>query len=76
MGNIMPKGYLLVNYFRKIFIGKKKKELKLYLVIVFVFYFSKTYYWEYKENTIFLYFWNQKHVWLVEIKKTVFWRKK
>ena len=56
----MSKGYLLVNYFRKIFIEKKKKELKLYLVTVFVF----------------LYFWNKKHVWLVEIKKNSFLKKK
>ena len=42
----------------------------------FCFLFSKTCFWEYKEKTIFLYFWNQKHVWLVEIKKIVFWRKK
>ena len=30
----------------------------------FCFLFSKTCFWEYKEKTIFLYFWNQKHVWL------------
>ena len=42
----------------------------------FCFLFSKTYFWEYKEKTIFLYFWNQKHVWLVEIKKDGFLRKK
>ena len=43
----------------------------------FCFLFSKTCFWEYKEKTIFLYFWNQKHVWLVEIKKYIyFWRKK
>ena len=38
----------------------------------FCFLFSKTCFWEYKEKTIFLYFLNQKQVWLVEIKKTVF----
>ena len=43
----------------------------------FCFLFSKTYFGEYKEKIIFLYFWNKKHVWLVEIKKKkVFWRKK
>ena len=42
----------------------------------FCFLFSKTCFWEYKEKTIFLYFWNQKHVWLVEIKKDGFLRKK
>ena len=41
----------------------------------FCFLFSKTCFWEYKEKTIFLYFWNQKHVWLVEIKKDGFLRK-
>ena len=42
----------------------------------FCFLFSKTYFWEYKEKIIFLYFWNQKHVLLVEIKKDGFWKKK
>ena len=42
----------------------------------FYFLFSKTCFWEYKENFFFLYFWNQKHVWLVEIKKDGFLRKK
>ena len=42
----------------------------------FCFLFSKTYFREYKEKTIFLYFWNQKHVWLVEIKKRWFFKKK
>ena len=42
----------------------------------FCFLFSKTCFWEYKEKTIFLYFWNQKHVWLVEIKKDNFLKKK
>ena len=42
----------------------------------FYFLFSKTCFWEYKEKTIFLYFWNKKHVWLVEIKKIVFWKRK
>ena len=32
----------------------------------FFFLFSKTGFWKYKEKTIFLYFLNQKHVWLVE----------
>ena len=35
----------------------------------FYFLFSKTFFWEYKEKTNILYFQNQKHVWLVEIKK-------
>ena len=38
----------------------------------FCFLFSKTCFWEYKEKTIFLYFLNQKYVWLVEIKKIIF----
>ena len=42
----------------------------------FYFLFSKTCFWEYKEKTIFLYFWNQKHIWLFEIKKIFFWKKK
>ena len=35
----------------------------------FYFLFSKICFWEYKEKTIFLYFLNQKNVWLIEIKK-------
>ena len=35
----------------------------------FCFLLLKTCFWEYKEKTIFLYFWNKKHVWLVEKKK-------
>ena len=42
----------------------------------FYFLFSKTCFWEYKEKIIFLYFLIQKYIWLVEIKKIVFWRKK
>ena len=42
----------------------------------FCFLFSKTCFQEYKEKTIFLYFLNQKHVCLVEIKKIVFEEKK
>ena len=42
----------------------------------FCFLFSKICFWEYKEKTIFLYFLNKKHVWLVEIKKIVFLKKK
>ena len=38
----------------------------------FYYLFSKTYFWEYKEKTIFLYFGNKKHVWLAKIKKIVF----
>ena len=37
----------------------------------FCFLFSKTYFWEYKEKTIFLYFEIKKHIWLVEIKKKI-----
>ena len=37
----------------------------------FCFLFSKTYFWEYKEKPNFLYFLNQKYVWLVEIKKKI-----
>ena len=50
-------------------------EAKVMFGNSFCFLFSKTCFIEYKEKTIFLYFWNQKHVWLVEIKKTVFWKK-
>ena len=42
----------------------------------FCFLFSKTCFGEYKEKTILLYFWNQKHVWLDEIKKDGFLKKK
>ena len=44
----------------------------------FYFLFSKTCFGEYKETkkTIFLYFLNQKYVWLDEIKKIVFEKKK
>ena len=52
------------------------RELKVMFGNSFYFLFSKTCFWEYKEKTIFLYFWNQKHVWLVEIKKYGFLRKK
>ena len=52
------------------------KKLRLCLVIVFIFYFQKLVFENIKKKTIFLYFLNQKHVWLVEIKKIVFWRKK
>ena len=41
----------------------------------FCFPLSKTCFWEYNEKTIFLYFWNQNHVRLVEIKKIVLWKK-
>ena len=42
----------------------------------FCFLFSKTFFWEYKKKIIFLYFWNKKHVCLVEIKKKKFFEKK
>ena len=48
------------------------ERLKVMFGNSFCFLFSKTYFLEYKEKTIFLYFLNQKHVWLVEIKKIVF----
>ena len=42
----------------------------------FCFLFSKTYFREYKEKTIFLYSWNQKHVSLVEIKESFLKKKR
>ena len=42
----------------------------------FCFLFSETCFGEYEEKTIFLYFLNQKHVWLAEIKKDSFLKKK
>ena len=45
------------------------KKVRLSLVTVFVFYFQKLVFGNIKKKTIFLYFWNKKHVWLVEIKK-------
>ena len=80
----------LINSARGIGQKKKKKKSKNVDTWVFIhiqmdtkvifgnsfcFLFSKTYFWEYKEKTIFLYFWNKKHVWLAKIKKIVFWRK-
>ena len=53
----------------------KWEKTKVMLGNNFCFLFSKTCFGEYKEKTIFLYFWNKKHVWLVEIKKIVFWKK-
>ena len=46
--------------------------LRLCFATVFIFYFQKKKIGKYKEKTIFLYFLNQKHVSLVEIKKIVF----
>ena len=43
---------------------KPSKEDEVMFGNSFCFLFSKTCFWEYKEKTIFLYFWNQKHVWL------------
>ena len=57
----------------------RKHEQQNYKVMFgnsFCFLFSKTCFWEYKEKTIFLYFLNQKHVWLVEIKKNIFLKNK
>jgi len=69
----------LLTYFEKQWINpilKNKCELKRFKACVvyskirsFCFLFSKTYFWEYKEKRKFLVFLNQKHVWLVEIKK-------
>ena len=42
----------------------------------FCFLFSKTYFWEYKEKNNFLIFLKKKHVWLIEIKKNSFLKKK
>ena len=42
----------------------------------FCFLFSKSCFWKYKEKIIFLYFLNQKHVWLIEIKNNNFLKKK
>ena len=53
-----------------------KKKIRLCLVTVFVFYYQKPVFGNTNKKTIFLYFWNQKHVWLVEIKKDGFLRKK
>ena len=53
-----------------------RETLRLCLVTVFVFYFQKLVFENIKKKTIFLYFWNQKHVWLVEIKKDGLLRKK
>ena len=50
----------------------RKEILKVMFGNNFCFLFLQTCFGEYKEKTIFLYFWNQKHVWLVEIKKIIF----
>ena len=61
------------------FFPQKKPEVSLqrirsYLVTVFVFYFQKLIFDNIKKKN-FLYFWNKKYVWLVEIKKYFFWKK-
>ena len=61
--------------FRNILL-ENDKIIRLCLVTVFIFYFQKLVLENIKKKTIFLYFWNQKHVWLVEIKKDGFLRKK
>ena len=61
-----------MNYFKKVFMEKEKKKIKVMFGNSFCFLFLKTCFLEYKEKTIFLYFLNKKHVWLVEIKKIVF----
>ena len=50
-------------------------DIKVMIGNNFVFYFQKLLLGNIKKKTIFLYFLNQKHVWLVEIKKIGFWRK-
>ena len=50
-------------------ITKMPLETKIMFANNFCFLFLETFFWEYKEKTIFLYFLNQKRVWLVEIKK-------
>ena len=44
------------------YLGKKEEEInnKVMFDNNFYFIFSKTCFWEYKEKTIFLYFWNKK----------------
>ena len=65
--------YFLKSFPKKKKIKKKKKSEidmlkdKVMFGNSFCFLFLKTCLWEYKEKTIFLYFWNQKHIWLVEI---------
>ena len=44
-------------------------KTKVMFGYVFVFYFQKPVSENINKKTIFLYFLNQKHVWLVEIKK-------
>ena len=60
----------------------RKHEQQNYKVMfgnTFCFLFLKTCFGEYKKKKkkkIFLYFWNQKHVCLVEIKKNIFLKNK
>ena len=54
---------------------KKEKEFRLCLVTVFIFYFQKLVFGNINKF-FFLYFWNKKHVLLVEIKNIVFEEKK
>ena len=57
--------------------SSKRVNTKVMFDNNFCFLFSKTFFWEYKEKkTIFLYFLSQKYVWLVEIIKKKFLRKK
>ena len=67
---------IIVKSIKGTLILETKWKVKVMFGNSFYFLFSKKKIWEYKEKTIFLYFWNQKHVWLVKIKKIVFWRKK
>ena len=78
----VPLGQLLIYHIRKVLtslsweIKKVVKKIKVMFGNNFYFLFSKTCFEEYKEKKIFLYFWNQKHVWFTEIKKIEFWKKK
>ena len=67
--------FSMIFYYFHVKYGYFYHIFRLCLVTIFIFYFQKLF-WEYKEKIIFLYFWIQKYIWLVEIKKIVFWRKK
>ena len=63
---------IIVKAIKGTLILETKWKVKVMFGNSFYFLFSKFCFWEYKEKTIFLYFLNQKHVWLVKIKKIVF----
>ena len=77
---MLMNAHSLIILFKTNFMWKeKKKTIRLCLVIDFIFYFQKLVFGNIKKKKISLYFWNQKyqkHVWLVEIKKIVFLKKK